>query len=85
MRRRHRLPPQRPIPRTKHGPGGDDSEGAWEIRWDALPPTLILDCKTSTDRDLITKREVKLILLEDGAFAYQHPKSPAVRYERAKK
>ncbi len=55
------------------------------MRWDALPPTLVLDCKTSTDRDLIGRREVKLILLDDAAFSYQYPKSQPVRYERAKR
>src|SRR6266511_2288512 len=30
-----------------HGPGLSDFAGTWKVRWDALPPTLLLTCKTS--------------------------------------
>src|SRR5262245_37446694 len=71
--------------RTKQGPDGADSEGTWVIRWDALPPTLVLTCKTASDPNLVGKREMKLILLEDDAFAYQYPKSSPIRYKRVEK
>src|SRR3954466_11743802 len=31
----------------RHGPVGDDFAGTWKVRRDALPPTLVLTCKTS--------------------------------------
>ena len=30
-----------------YSPGGDSFTGVWQVRWDALPPTLILTFKTS--------------------------------------
>ncbi len=30
-------------------PAGIRSTGQWSIQWNALPPTLVLHCKTSTD------------------------------------
>src|SRR5829696_8848242 len=44
----------------RHGPGGATSTGTWAVRWDALPPTLVLDCKESTDRDYVRRYEVKV-------------------------
>src|SRR5687767_9235047 len=31
-------------------PGGNTLTGTWSVRWDALPPTLVLTCKTSDFR-----------------------------------
>src|SRR5690242_20170500 len=31
----------------QYGPAPYDSAGAWKVCWDALPPTLVLTCKTS--------------------------------------
>src|SRR4051812_31118399 len=39
------------------GPGGDTSSGTWVLRWDALPPTLVLTCKVSTDPAKVGVRE----------------------------
>ena len=69
----------------RHGPGGADSAGTWEVRWDALPPTLILDCKTSTDPDCVRKQEVKVIVLDGEALSVQHPRASPTRYRRVKK
>ena len=35
--------------RPHHGPGGDNSAGTWAVRWDALPPALVLTCTQSDD------------------------------------
>jgi hypothetical protein len=37
---------------SNYTPGGNTLTGTWSIRWDALPPTLVLLCKTS---DIKTK------------------------------
>jgi hypothetical protein len=31
-------------------PGGNTLTGTWSLRWDALPPTLVLTCRTSDFR-----------------------------------
>ena len=62
--------------RTLHGPGGNNSAGTWAVRWDALPPTLVLTCTTSDSPAYLRKTEVKLVRLDDGGLAFTHPDSP---------
>ena len=62
--------------RKLHGPGGNNCAGTWVVRWDALPPTLVLTCKTSDDPMYIRKEEVKLIQLDDQAPRVQVPVRP---------
>jgi hypothetical protein len=65
--------------------------GTWEVKWNALPPTLVYTCKTSDAPDRIKVGEtsaVKLIQLDDDTLAWQHldqyPNGHTVRYERVK-
>jgi hypothetical protein len=63
--------------RTGHGPDGQNSAGNWAVRWDALPPTLVLTCQASDDPEDVGKvTEVKLVELNDDALAYTHPDAP---------
>ena len=81
--------------RQHYSPGNNKLTGTWEVRWNALPPTLVLSCKTSDDPDLVGKTsEVKLTQLDDQTLAYQfpgyrppgEPPNPAThRYKRVKK
>lgn len=66
-------------------PGQNTITGTWSIRWDALPPTLVLTCLTSdfTQKDptrpeykqLGKALELKLVELNDQSFAYQLPRA----------
>jgi hypothetical protein len=59
--------------RRHYSPGDNKLTGTWEVRWNALPPTLVLACKTSDDPDFVGKTsDVKLIQLDDEALAYQY-------------
>jgi hypothetical protein len=70
----------------KHqGPGGDFSSGAWELRWDALPPTLVLMCKDATDPAMLGKWESKVEGLNDDALALAPAKASPARFKRLKK
>ncbi len=72
--------------RRHYSPGNNTLAGTWGIRWDALPPTLVLACKTSDDKDAVGRAvEYKLVLLDDGAFSIQYGKETPLRYEKAKK
>ncbi len=73
--------------RKLHGPGGNNSAGTWEVRWDALPPTLVLTAKTSDDPVYVGQEEVKLIQLDDQALAFKYlsGQTTSVRYSRVKK
>ena len=73
--------------RKLHGFGGNNSDGTWEVRWDSLPPTLVLICKTSDDPVYVGKQDVKLIQLDDQYLAFKYPsgQTTPVRYSRAKK
>ena len=57
--------------RARHySPGNNRLAGTWEVRWDALPPTLVRTCKTSDDPDLVGKTwDVNLVQLDDKALA----------------
>jgi hypothetical protein len=74
---------------TEYGPAPSDSAGTWKVRWDALPPTLALTCKTSELPDEIGKTtEVKLVKLDDKSLAieYANPNgSPSGHYTRVKR
>ena len=74
---------------TGYGPGASDSRGVWKIRWDALPPTLVLTTKTAELEEEIGKTlEVKLIRLDDKSLAIEYANSngsPSGQYARAKK
>ena len=61
----------------RYGPGGDDYAGTWTVRWDALPPTLVLTCKTSEIPEL---GKLKLIQLDDETLV-----AGDGRYAREKK
>lgn len=73
--------------RQHYGPAGHALSGTWMVRWDALPPTLVLTC---TDADwageIGTRREVKIVRLDDAALAYLHSGSDEpTEYKRVKK
>ncbi len=74
---------------TEYGPANDDSAGTWKVRWDALPATLVLTCKTSEIQDEVGKTtEVKLIKLDDKSLAIEYANqngSPSGEYTRVKK
>ena len=62
-----------------YSPGGNRLSGTWELRWDALPPTLLLTVKTSDAPERIEigeKWELKLIELNDETLGYVRPQNP---------
>jgi uncharacterized protein (TIGR03067 family) len=71
--------------RHHYSPGNNHLTGTWEVHRDTLPSTLVLNCKTSDDLDLIGKVEVQLIQLDDAAFTYQFPGGGSVRFTRVDK
>ena len=72
--------------RTAHGPGAEDTAGVWKVRWDALPPTLVLTCKASELPEEVGKvTEVKLIRLNDENLAILHATEMVDRFARVKK
>jgi hypothetical protein len=73
-----------------YSPGNNKATGAWELRWNALPPTLALTLKTSDAPERIKVGEtweVQIIQLDDEALAYVWPKSPEkpIHWTRVKK
>jgi hypothetical protein len=66
-----------------YGPVNSDFEGMWKVRWDALPPTLVLI--HMPDKGRTTK--VKLIKLDDKSLTIEYPNpngSPPGQYTRVK-
>ena len=61
----------------RYGPGGDEFAGTWKVRWDALPPTLVLTCKTPGIPEL---GKLKIIQLDDETLV-----AGDGRYAREKK
>jgi len=79
--------------RLRYSPGNYKLTGTWEMRWNALPPTLVLTCKTSNESDRFSvgkTLEVKVVQLNDEALAYEYedPKlrdGQPIRFTRVKK
>lgn len=70
---------------TEYGPGAGDSAGSWKVRWDALPPTLVLTCKTSGNPEEVGKTtEAKLIQLDQKSLGVKHANPDDDRYARVK-
>jgi hypothetical protein len=75
--------PDRSFERQHFTPGDNSVAGTWSLRWDALPPTLILKCKTSDFKKKDPGRadyagtieELKLVELGDDALVYRFPKA----------
>jgi len=69
-----------------YGPAPYDAAGTWSVRWDALPPTLILTCKSSDLAEEIGKTmELKVTRLDDGNLAVKHASQTVERYSRLRK
>jgi hypothetical protein len=72
--------------RQHFSPGNNSLSGTWTVRWDALPPTLVLVCATADDPDYVGKTtEVKLLQLNDASLTYQYSGQTPARYTRLKK
>lgn len=59
---------------TNYSPGGNRFTGLWKVRWDALPPTLVLTFQTSDAPhhfQVGQRWEVKIVQLDDETFAYK--------------
>jgi hypothetical protein len=74
--------------RTHYTPGGNTITGTWVLKWDALPPTLVMTTTTSDAPDRLKVGEVtavKLVELSAGAMAYRSETGEPVRFERVNK
>jgi RNA polymerase sigma factor (sigma-70 family) len=57
---------------THFGPGAATVAGKWSMRWDALPPTLVMTSTASTDKDYIgATAEVKVLQLDGKTLVYE--------------
>ncbi len=70
-------------------PGNCTLGGTWAFRWDALPPTLVLTCKSSSDKEYVGKVwEAKVAGLNADALTIAWDSATegkaASRYERVK-
>jgi len=56
------------------------------MRWNALPPTLVITCKSSDFSGYVgTVWEVKVIQLDDAILSHQRAGGSPARYDRVKK
>ena len=71
------------------GPSRENLAGVWEVRWDSLPPTLVLTCKTSDFprvKSIGVKTEGNVIKLDDQFVEIKYSSSETpIRYSRTKK
>ena len=70
--------------RLHYSPGDHKLKGTWQLEWKALPPTLVVDCKESTNPEFVGwVLTVDLVRLNDQEFAYQTPGDESVlRFQR---
>ena len=71
--------------RRHYTPANRTRSGTWAVRWDALPPTLVLTCTVADHPgDIGTVQEVKVVQLDAASLAYQQAgATPPARYTRA--
>lgn len=69
--------------RRHFSPGNNSLSGKWQVRWDALPPTLVLVCETS-DRDFFVGKTTQLavLTLNEADLVYRHPSQSKTHYTR---
>ena len=68
------------------GPTANPTSGTWKVRWDALPPTLVLTCKASeSDEEIGKETKVKLLQLDDASLTIEYDGKTVYHYERPKK
>jgi hypothetical protein len=75
-------------------PGGNTLTGTWSLRWDALPPTLVLTCETSDFRKKDSSREeyeflgkpveLKLVELSNDTLGYRSA-DPKVEWQGSRR
>jgi hypothetical protein len=72
--------------RQNFGPANAGVAGTWIVRWDGLPPTLVLTCTHSTLPDYVGNvTEVKVVELGDDTFAYKWADKPHLtKFTRSK-
>jgi hypothetical protein len=71
---------------TGYGPAPYDSAGVWKVRWDALPPTLVLTCKASEVEEEVGKSiDVKLMKLDEKNLQIEYANDFRAEYARVKK
>jgi hypothetical protein len=80
------LGPNGRFERSGYTPGNNTLSGTWHVRWDALPPTLVLKCDTSNDTEHVGRtQEFRILQLDAKTLGYQYPDSKdrePIRYER---
>jgi hypothetical protein len=68
---------------------GTEGEGTWELRWDALPPTLVMKfSKSVVEGEASKTQELKVTGLDDGSLRFEAPDSlphQSIGYRRVKK
>ena len=74
--------------RRGYSPGNNTLTGTWEIRWNALPPTLKLTCKASNSADHVGQVvETEVVRLDDanlGLRLRSVPEHPTHEFRREK-
>jgi hypothetical protein len=66
-----------------YGPGDATVVGKWSVRWDALPPTLVLASTASNDKDYIgMTKEWKVLQLGGKRLVCQYPDGGKVEFTR---
>jgi hypothetical protein len=62
---------------TSRGPAGVTTTGTWAVKWDALPPTLVLAGQAPAGPGRVGKTtRVRLVRLDAEALAFIYPDGP---------
>lgn len=68
-----------------YSPASHHGSGTWTIEWKQLPPTLVMNCRTSDAKDLVRRWEAKLLTLDDGSFTLDFGADFKAHYRRDEK
>jgi RNA polymerase sigma factor (sigma-70 family) len=66
-----------------YGPGDATVVGKWSMRWEALPPTLVMTSTASNDKDYIGQtKELKLLQLDGKTLVWQNQDAGKIEFTR---
>jgi len=69
--------------RRRYGPAGINCAGTWTLSWNAIPPTLTFNCKTSDEPQHVGRElRLKLIQLDEATLAYRYESNHEVVFAR---
>ncbi|HEX3150837.1 MAG TPA: hypothetical protein VHR66_22355 [Gemmataceae bacterium] len=72
--------------RKHYSPGNNTTKGKWKMRWDVVPPVLVLRCEEADREDLVGQTlELMITRLDDDELHFESGRHSAGKFTHPKK